>query len=77
MLILSRKTGESIDIDGQIKVRVVGVKGNRVQLGIDAPKDVQILRSELEAWQSAAEEWESEEKATISTEELALSGHDA
>jgi uncharacterized protein len=47
MLILSRKNGESIVIDGAIKVLVLGVKHNVVRLGIDAPKEVPVHRSEL------------------------------
>jgi carbon storage regulator len=47
MLILSRKNGESIVIDGDIKVTVIAVKGNVVQLGIDAPKEIPIHRSEI------------------------------
>ena len=77
MLILSRRAGESIDIDGHIKIRVVCVKGNRVQVGIEAPQDIQILRSELNAWHSIDGAWESEEKSTTNTKELALSGNDA
>ena len=47
MLILSRKNSERIVIDGGITVTVVAVKGNVVQLGIDAPKEIPILRSEI------------------------------
>ena len=47
MLVLSRKHGESIVIDGAVKVHVIEVKGNVVRLGIDAPKEVAIRRSEL------------------------------
>jgi carbon storage regulator len=47
MLILSRKHGESIVIDGGITVTVLKVKGKVVQLGIVAPKEVPILRGEL------------------------------
>ncbi len=47
MLVLSRKAGESIQIDGQIKITIVTVRGNRVKVGIEAPEEVQILRSEL------------------------------
>jgi carbon storage regulator CsrA len=47
MLVLSRKNGESIVIDGAIKVQVIGVKNNVVRLGIDAPKEVPVHRSEL------------------------------
>jgi carbon storage regulator len=48
MLILSRKPGESIVIGQAITVTVKKMKGNVVQLGIEAPKEVPIVRSELQ-----------------------------
>ena len=51
MLVLTRKSGEKISIDGKIEVTVLKLKGNKVSLGIRAPKDVKILRGELhEDW---------------------------
>lgn len=47
MLVLSRKIGESMTIGGNIKVVVSRVNGNRVTLGITAPKDVKIIRDEI------------------------------
>lgn len=47
MLVLTRKRGEQIEIAGQIRVTVVGVQGNRVRLGIDAPDHVSIRRGEI------------------------------
>lgn len=47
MLVLVRRIEESIVIGGNIVVKVLGVQGNRVKLGIDAPEDTQILRDEL------------------------------
>lgn len=47
MLVLSRKKGESIIIDGQIEVKVVAVEGEMVKLGIEAPKTVSIHRQEV------------------------------
>ncbi len=47
MLILARKTGESIKIGDAITIEVVSVTGNTVRIGIDAPKEVGILRKEL------------------------------
>lgn len=47
MLALSRKTGESIVVDGKITVTVVNVGRGRVKLAIQAPKEVSIYRSEL------------------------------
>ena len=47
MLVLSRKVGERIQIGDDIVVTITAIKGNRVQLGIDASHDVSILRGEL------------------------------
>jgi carbon storage regulator len=47
MLVLSRKKGESIIIDGQIEVKVIAVEGDVVKLGIEAPKTVSIHRQEV------------------------------
>lgn len=47
MLILSRKTDESIIIDDDIEVKVLEVKGDKVKIGIDAPKKIKIFRKEL------------------------------
>jgi carbon storage regulator len=47
MLVLSRKVGEKLVIGNEIWVTVVAVNGNRVRVGIAAPDDVPILRSEL------------------------------
>jgi len=49
MLVLTRTQGESIEIAGGIKVTIVRVKGKKVRIGIDAPKDLNIRRAELEA----------------------------
>ena len=47
MLVLSRKVGDKLVIDGNITVEVVKIQGNRISLGIVAPSNVKILRSEL------------------------------
>ena len=46
MLILTRRINETIMIGGEITVTVLGVKGNQVRIGIDAPDDVRIVRDE-------------------------------
>jgi carbon storage regulator len=57
MLVLSRKRNESIVIDGHIVVTVVDIRGDKVRLGIEAPKDVPIHRSEIfEALKRAEQE---------------------
>ena len=47
MLVLSRKSTECILIDDSVVVHVLGIRGNKVRLGIDAPKDIHVLRNEL------------------------------
>lgn len=47
MLVLMRKSNESIVIGDNITVTVLGIEGDKVKLGISAPREIQILRSEL------------------------------
>ena len=47
MLILTRKSGESPMIGEDISVTVLGVKGNQVRIGINAPKDIAVHREEI------------------------------
>ena len=47
MLVLTRRIGENIVIDGNIRVMVIGVKGDRVKLGTSAPPSVTVDRSEV------------------------------
>ncbi len=47
MLILSRKTNESIVIDGRIVVKIVRVEGDVVKVGVEAPPDVPVHRQEV------------------------------
>ncbi|MHA6258388.1 carbon storage regulator CsrA [Sporosarcina sp. CAU 1771] len=47
MLVLSRKSGETIHIGDDIEIRILEVKGDTVRIGIEAPKSVDILRGEL------------------------------
>ena len=47
MLILSRKSNESIVIDGRIRVKIVRVEGDVVKIGIEAPADVPVHRQEV------------------------------
>lgn len=48
MLCLSRRRGESIVIDGRIVVTVLEIRGDKIRLGIDAPRDVSVNRREVE-----------------------------
>lgn len=47
MLVLSRKINETIKIGDDIEVRILEIKGDAVRIGIQAPKEVDILRGEL------------------------------
>lgn len=47
MLVLSRKKNESIVIDGSITITVVEIRGDKIRLGIEAPREVPIHRSEV------------------------------
>lgn len=47
MLILTRTTGEELMIGDDVKIKVLGVKGNQVRLGIDAPKEIAVHRREI------------------------------
>ena len=47
MLVLSRYVGEAIDIDGGISITVVEIRGDKVRLGISAPRDVAVHRREV------------------------------
>ncbi|MEZ5465687.1 MAG: carbon storage regulator CsrA [Lysobacteraceae bacterium] len=47
MLILTRRVGETLMVGDQITVTVLGVKGNQVRLGINAPRDVAVHREEI------------------------------
>lgn len=47
MLILTRRVAESIMIGDNITVKVLGVKGNQVRIGVNAPKEVAVHREEI------------------------------
>ena len=47
MLILTRRIGETLMIGDDVSITVIGVKGNQVRIGIDAPKDVAVHREEI------------------------------
>lgn len=60
MLILTRKKDESIIIDGNIEIKIVELDDGKVRIGIEAPKNIEILRKEL------YETMKEENKAAVS-----------
>ena len=47
MLILTRRIGETLMIGDDVTITVLGVKGNQVRIGVNAPKDVAVHREEI------------------------------
>lgn len=47
MLILTRRIGETLNIGDDVQVTVLGIKGNQVRIGVNAPKDVPVHREEI------------------------------
>jgi len=47
MLVLSRKKGEGITLDQNVEIEILAIEGDRVRIGINAPKEMRIYRKEL------------------------------
>jgi carbon storage regulator len=65
MLILTRRVGETVMIGNEVTVTVLGVKGNQVRIGVNAPKDVAVHREEIYERIKREEEQESRPAATV------------
>jgi carbon storage regulator len=68
MLVLTRKLNESIIINDDIRITVVGIRGNHVRLGLEAPDSVAIFREELFRRAGADESRETSAAAGLDTE---------
>ena len=82
MLVLTRRAGESIMIDGRIELKVLRIKGNQVHIGIEAPRETGIHRKEVwlrlqgeEGDEGAGAATGEEEDETSDTPRLALGSH--
>jgi carbon storage regulator CsrA len=51
MLVLSRKAGQKLQIGDNVTITILEVHGNTVRVGIEAPREIRVLRGELDSWQ--------------------------
>lgn len=65
MLILTRKKDESIIINGNIEIQIMSIEEGKVKIGIEAPKDIEIFRSEVFEKIEAANQEASKPQANI------------
>ena len=74
MLILTRRVGETLMIGDEVSVTVLGVKGNQVRLGVNAPKDIAVHREEI--YQRILHERTGHERMGYDTHSVDFAAHD-
>ncbi|MFT4558927.1 MAG: carbon storage regulator [Porticoccaceae bacterium] len=68
MLVLSRREGETLVIGGDVVITIRQVRGNRVQVGIEAPDDVRVWRGELQPWRDESNADDHEKQVAFESE---------
>jgi carbon storage regulator len=74
MLILTRRVGETLMVGDEVTVTVLGVKGNQVRIGVNAPKEVAVHREEI--YDRIRKEQETDEELASSSEEMDSAAHE-
>ncbi|MCA9141719.1 MAG: carbon storage regulator [Planctomycetaceae bacterium] len=74
MLVLTRKTQEQIHIGNNITISILKLKGNTVRIGIEAPRDIRVLRGELPTFDGSfeVEMTESDDSATMASSDAQI-----
>jgi carbon storage regulator len=65
MLVIGLKPGESFVVGDQIRIRVVSVDGRRIRIGIEAPKDLPVLRDSIPAGAAVVARMEAEKRTRV------------
>lgn len=66
MLILTRRVGETLMVGDEVTVTVLGIKGNQVRIGVNAPKDIAVHREEI--YERIQREKNSDDQSQSNTE---------
>ena len=74
MLVLTRKLQETIKIGDEVTIHILRVKGNTVRLGIDAPREIRVIRGELADKESAVDEPSSATSPLVSGDTREVAG---